>query len=327
MSTGPTETALTETVRIVGDVGGTNARFALVYGQGLPQQEQTLSCAEFDDLGAALMHYMQTVGVAQARTAAIAVATPITGDHIKFTNNEWAFSIEETRRRLGLQNLLLLNDFTALAMSLPHLAADELRQVGDGAPVAGAAIGLIGPGTGLGVSGLVADGRGQWIPLAGEGGHVTLAPADARELEVLRIVQGWTPHVSAERLISGFGLPMLYRAVAQLQGVIAQDLEPAQISEAGVAGVCPVCRETMDLFCSMLGTTAGNLALTLGARGGVYIGGGIVPRLGEFFTKSRFRERFEAKGRFADYLAGIPTWVIEARYPALLGAAQAFANS
>lgn len=318
MSTGPNKG-----VRLVGDVGGTNARFALVVDGGQPEQQQVLACADFRDLGEALAFYIDHVKV-KPQQAAVAIATALTGDTVRMTNNHWVFSTEEVRQRLGLERLIMLNDFTALAMSLPHLQADEVRQVGGGSPVAGAALGILGPGTGLGVSGLIPDGRGGWIPLTGEGGHVTCSPADARELDVLRVVQQWTPHISTERLVSGFGLPTLYRAVAELQGVAAQDLDPAQIGERGVAGSCPVCRETMEIFCSLLGTAAGNLALTLGARGGIYIAGGIVPRLGAFFDQSRFRERFEAKGRFSDYMASIPTLVVEARFPALTGAAQAF---
>lgn len=318
MSTGPNNS-----VRLVGDVGGTNARFALVVDGGEPQDQQVLACADFADLGEALTFYLQHVSL-KPTEAAIAVATAIAGDTIKMTNNDWAFSVEEVRQRIGLQRLLMLNDFTALAMSLPHLKQDELRQVGGGQARVGAPLGILGPGTGLGVSGLIPNGSGGWIPLASEGGHVTCSAADARELDILRIVQDWAPHISTERLVSGFGLPTLYRAVAQLHGVAAQDYDAAQIGERGVAGSCPVCRETMEVFCSLLGTAAGNLALTLGALGGIYIGGGIVPRLGSFFDESRFRERFEAKGRFSGYVSAVPTWVIEAKYPALTGAAQAF---
>ena len=317
-------TGQNKSIRLVGDVGGTNARFALIVDGGEPQDQQVLACADFHDLGAALTCYLQHLGVKPVE-AAIAVATAISGDTIKMTNNDWEFSVEEVRRRVGLERLLMLNDFTALAMSLPHLKNHELRQVGGGQAKVGSPLGILGPGTGLGVSGLVPNGFGGWIPLSSEGGHVTCSPADARELDILRIVQDWTPHVSTERLVSGFGLPTLYRAVAQLHGVAAEDYDAAQIGERGVAGSCAVCRETMEVFCSLLGTAAGNLALTLGARGGVYIGGGIVPRLGAFFEQSRFRERFEAKGRFSGYVAAIPTWVIEAKYPALTGAAQAFA--
>lgn len=318
MSIGPNNS-----VRLVGDVGGTNARFALVIDGGAPQSELVLPCAEYADLGDALAAYLAQVQ-ARPQDAAIAVATAITGDTIRMTNNHWVFSTEAVRQRLGLQRLIMLNDFTALAMSLPHLAAGEVRQVGRGQSLAGAPLALLGPGTGLGVSGLVPDGRGGWIPLAGEGGHVTCAAADAFELEILRVLQDSNPHISTERLVSGFGLPTLYKGVATVRGAAVEELDAADIGERGTAGSCPVCRETMEVFCSLLGTAAGNLALTLGARGGVYIGGGIVPRLGSFFDQSRFRERFESKGRFADYMAAIPTLVIEARYPALTGAAQAF---
>lgn len=311
--------------RLVGDVGGTNARFALVPPQGdLPEQEKTLACSDFSGLAAAIAFYLAEAGGVQPEAAAVAVATPIVGDQIRFTNNDWSFSIAATQKQLGLERLLMLNDFTALALSLPHLPAHEIQEVGNvPAPSETAAIGLLGPGTGLGVSGLIPDGRGAWIPIRGEGGHVTMSAANERELEVLRCMMQLTPHVSAERMISGFGLPAFYRAVAMVQGVSVEDLEPSEITERGRLGTCPVCREVVDMFCAMLGTVAGNLALTLGARGGVYIGGGIVPKLGEYFLNSAFRERFEAKGRFVEYMQAIPTRIILAKYPALLGAAKA----
>jgi glucokinase len=309
-------------LRLVGDVGGTHARFALLPpGSNIPQQEQALLCANFASLREAIEYYLVQTKSPRPADAAIAIASTITGDQIKMTNHAWAFSIEETRNQLLLDRLILLNDFTTLALALPHLSANQLRQIGGGNSVPGAPLALIGAGTGLGVSGLIPC-AGKWVPLQGEGGHVSFSPANAREIDILKIVLAEFPHVSAERLISGIGFSNLYRAIAQLNGIKAEPLTPAQISERGISGD-KLCAEVLDTFCAMLGTAASNLALTLGARGGVYIGGGIVPKLGRYFDTSPFRARFEAKGRYCEYLQSIPTYVIEAEHPALIGAAQA----
>ena len=309
--------------RLVADIGGTNARFAMFFDStGTLSNERSLSCDRYAGPVEAIEAYLKETGAPRPHEIAMAVATPITSDRIKLTNNHWAFSVEEARQALGLDRLLMLNDFTALALSLPHLSEAQQRQVGGGHAAANAAIALIGAGTGLGVSGLLPTKNG-WVPIEGEGGHVSFSPADVRETEILRIVWREFPHISAERLISGIGLDPLYRAVAELEGKTGPAPTPATITERAMRGNDDLCRDVMNTFCGMLGTAAANLAVTLGARGGVYIGGGIVPRLGEFFDRSPFRERFEAKGRFSDYLKAIPTKVILADYPALTGAAQA----
>jgi glucokinase len=250
----------------------------------------------------------------------------VTGDAVRMTNHAWDFSIQALQRELGVQRLLVLNDFEALAHALPALGANDLWRVGpaaDGAP--GAALAVIGAGTGLGVSGLVPDGRGGWRVIVGEGGHVTLAPSTAREAALLARLRERFGHVSAERACSGPGLVNLYEAVCALDGEAPRTLEPAQVLTQALAaeGADPHCADAVSAFASLLGNVAGNLALTLGARGGVFIGGGIVPRLGERFAQLPFRERFEDKGRFRRYLEPIPTWVITAEAPALLGAARA----
>ena len=214
----------------------------------------------------------------------------------------------------------IINDFTALALALPLLDPDERRAVGGGTAIEAAPIGLLGPGTGLGVSGLVWSGH-SWIPLQSEGGHVTFSPVDDREWAVAQVIHRRFGHASPERLLSGPGLVNLYTALAEVEGWSAAALDPAAITDRALAGTCPHCRDVLDIFCGALGTAAGNLAITLGAQGGVYIGGGIVPRLGEFFDHSPFRTRFETKGRFSDYLAAVPTWVITAANPALRGIA------
>lgn len=312
--------------RLVGDVGGTNARFAWQAAPGAPLSDVlTLPCADHATLEAAMQHYLATLGRGRPHCAAIGIANPVVGDQVRMTNHHWSFSIEAVRQLLGLERFLVINDFTALALSLPVLPKNELRQIGSGEAVVGAPLGLLGPGTGLGVSGLLpARGGQRAIPINGEGGHVTLAAADTREEAVIRRLRERFGHASAERALSGPGLVNLYVALCEVHGLAAQPLQAADVSSRAAAGEDPICIEALDLFFSFLGNVAGNLALSLGARGGVYIGGGIVPRLGDAIDRSRFRERFEAKGRFGSYLQGIPTLLVDARVsPALLGAARA----
>jgi len=308
--------------RLVGDIGGTNARFALIAAPGQDfMGMRTLPCADFAGPAEAIEHYLAEGGLPRPRWCAFGIANPVDGDFLCMTNHCWSFSIRELRERLGLDRLEVVNDFTALAMALPALQPADLVQVGGGAPVARRAIGLLGAGTGLGVSGLVPCGD-DYAPLDGEGGHVTLAASDAHEAALIARLATRYPHVSAERVLSGPGLVALYDAHAAVVGQTAEPLGAAEISSRALAATSPLCVATVETFCALLGTVAADLALVLGARGGVYIGGGIVPKLGDFFVRSRFRERFEHKGRFSEYLAGIPTWVIRAPYPGLLGAAR-----
>jgi glucokinase len=313
-------------VRLVGDIGGTNARFALVAGGSRqPQQEQVMRCAEFDGLEQAIRRYLADHGDPGIREAALDVATGITGDFVQLTNGPWGFSIEKTRQALALDRLHVINDFTALALSVATLQPHELRQVGGGKPIAETAIAVIGPGTGLGVSGLLHAGE-RWIALQGEGGHTAVSPTTEREIEVLRWLMQRFEHVSTERVVSGMGLVNLYRAICALDHTTAQALTPAQITEVALAGKEVHCREALDMFCAILGAAAANLVVTLGAREGCYIGGGIVPRLGEYFARSPFRARFEHKGRFSTYVAAVPTYVILADTPALRGLATLFTD-
>lgn len=312
--------------RLIADIGGTNVRFAIAEG-GRIGDEQAFACARYPDLAAAVADYLKKVGrddaMRRPREAALAIAAPLSGDRIEMTNHAWQFSARALRQALELERLIFLNDFTALALSIPYLPADGTQQVGGGKPQAGSAIGLLGPGTGLGVSGLVPTGNG-WMPLAGEGGHATLAALSERQDAVLDSLREHYDHVSAERLLSGSGLELLYRTLCVLDGKTAQMLWSADITTRGLSGEDPVCREVLELFCGWLGLVAGNLALVLGAKGGIYIGGGIVPRLGTFFATSTFRTMFEAKGRFAAYVAPIPCYVIVAENPALIGCMRSF---
>lgn len=317
---------------LVADVGGTNARFGTVAGPGAEVEDvRVLPVAGHAGPAAAVRAYLDLRGGAQPapRSAAFALATPVTQDRIELTNGAWSFSRAQTQAELGLQTFLCMNDFEAQALSLPRLKPQQLRAWGAAPPPAGQAatgtvMAVIGPGTGLGVGGVV-RAPGLWLTLPGEGGHATLAPADDFESAVLAQARREFPHVSAERFLSGIGLPVLCRAVAAVQGQ-GEDvaaLPTEQIVARGLAGESPACVRTLELFCALLGGFAGNVALTLGPRGGVFIGGGIVPRLGERFFQSQFRERFEAKGRLRPFLEGIPTALITDTLAALSGAALA----
>ncbi|WP_157267862.1 glucokinase [Azohydromonas aeria] len=312
--------------RLLADIGGTHARFAWQAHAGAPIEDiATLPCAGHASLDDALQTVLQRLDRSAPRRCAIAIANPVLGDAVRMTNHHWSFSVSALRSRFGFERLEVLNDFTALALALPDLAPHEVRQLGGGRAQPGAAIGLIGPGTGLGVSGLVPDGRGGFAALAGEGGHVTLAGCTPREQQVLAQLARRHGHVSAERAVCGQGMADVHAALAAIDDPAAAPpaLGAADVTAAALERGDTRCVEALNLFCAFLGTVAGNLALTLGARGGVYIGGGIVPRLGGFIDASPFRERFEAKGRFARYLAGIPVFVIRAaQSPALRGAAR-----
>ncbi len=314
---------------LVADIGGTNARFGWVAGPALRVEHvRTLPVAGCATPAQAVEAYLDHLkahlaeGFRMPRRAAFAVATAVTGDQIAFTNSHWRFSRLGLQAELGVEALLVLNDFEALALSLPRLGAEQLRPTPGCTLRAQGALAVVGPGTGLGVAGVVHTAHG-WVAVSGEGGHASLAAHDEFEAELLRWVRREFEHVSGERLLSGIGLPLLHRGVAHVLGVPAEALAAEAVVEQGRAGADPVSAKALDVFCALLGGFAGSVALTLGARGGVYIGGGIVPRLGDRFFRSDFRARFEAKGRLRGYLEGIPTAVIVDTLAALTGAALA----
>jgi glucokinase len=309
---------------LVGDIGGTNARFALVDpNTATLTHALTLPTGGYKDLREAIEAYCAKVQAPVVRQACVAIANPIDGDWLRMTNTAWSFSIEATRTQLRLDGLRMLNDWEAMALAAPTFAANELETVGGGQAVPDAPRALLGAGTGLGVSSLVRARSGEWVPIAGEGGHVTMSPTSPREADVLRVLWRTWPHVSAERVVSGMGLENLYRAIVELDGQSPRVQSAADITRLALAGEDPACREALDTLCRQLGVVAGNLAVTLGARGGVYLGGGVIGHLGDYFARSGFRQAFEAKGRFQGYLQKIPTWIIRADQPALRGAAMA----
>jgi glucokinase len=313
---------------LVGDIGATNARFALLR-DGQPAVVRVLAVADHDSLEAAMAAYLGGLpdAAARPRQAAIAVAGPVTGDYLSFTNHPWSFSQNRLKADLALDRLIVVNDFVAQAMAIPRFGPGDCRQVGGGAPVAGAPVGIIGPGTGLGVSILAPGDSGKLTALAGEGGHVTLPAETEREAAVIAWLHGQgRDHVSAESVLSGPGLSHLAAALSAIDGIEHAAMEPPEVTAHALAGDDALAVEAMAMFCAMLGSVAGNLALTAGARGGVYIAGGIVPRLGDLFDTSAFRERFVAKGRMRGFLEPIPTFVIVNKLPAFLGLAEVLAR-
>jgi glucokinase len=303
--------------RLIADIGGTNARFALCGPDGKPQSEQKLEVADYKGVVEAARAYLAGQQVAHA---VFAVATHVDSDWIHLTNAPWAFSVRATREALGLERLAVINDFTAQALAVPRLAPDDRIQIGGGEPQAGAAIAVIGPGTGLGVAGLLPI-LGTWYPIPSEGGHISLAPHDEREAAVLTCLQRRFGHVSTERVLSGPGLINLATALATLDGEPLVIDDPLEVTRRAATGECRFCQEALERFSRLLGAAAGDLALTFCALGGVYIGGGLAKRLGALFDVERFRAGFVAKGRFVDYLTRIPIYLVTRRDPGLLGAA------
>ncbi len=319
---------------LVADIGGTHFRAGLVLNPATGVCfVHKLRVADYQGPVDAVKHYLDVVANDIAQDSrfstdrskvtpcrgAFAVATPVNGNDISFTNSKWHFSVDSTRQHLGFDRLNVINDFEALALSLPSLRPDQYRAHGL-APLQHGTLAVLGPGTGLGVAGLKQIGQ-QWIALPGEGGHASLSGANAFELDILKVLLTQYPHVSAERLLSGIGMPLLYNAIAKVQGQSPDTIETPALIERALNNQDPIAVKTVDVFCAMLGSFAGNVALITGARSGLFVGGGIVPRLGERFFESEFRARFEAKGRFADYLAKVPTALITDSQAALSGAA------
>ncbi|TNY36535.1 glucokinase [Thermomonospora catenispora] len=310
---------------LVADVGGTNARFGLITAPGgAPCRVQVLAVRDHAGLAEAAATYLaRHAGDMRPSAACIAIAGPTSEDgEYRLTNAHWAGNAAEVRDDLGLDHLELMNDFEALALALPTLGPGDLRPLGDAVPSGDAPAAVVGPGTGLGVAGLIRVGD-RLVAVPGEGGHMDLPATTEREHRIVTMLRAEHGTVEAEHLLSGDGLARLYRLLSRLHDVPVEPLSTAQICARRTD---PLCHETLETFCSLLGSFAGNVALTFGARAGVYVGGGILPRIWEVLRRSDFRRRFESKPPMESYLRAIPTALIVAPTPALSGAAVRLAS-
>lgn len=305
-------------MRLVGDIGGTNARFAIAEPGKYPSEVRKLPVAQYPSLVEAVEDYQS--GTPTVEEAVLAVAGPVLGDEIRFTNSAWHFSIEDVRRRLGLRKLIVINDLVAQALSFAALQPDEIGSVKTGTRDQGQPALVIGPGTGLGAAFLL-NNAGTLVGLPSEGGHATFAPMDRVQVEILSRLQDRHPHVSVERLLSGSGLLAIATTLAEINGQVIDVHDPRDVSARAAAGQCPTCQEAIRIFSSVLGSTAGNLALTLLTGGGVIITGGLCRALRPLWDIEALRRAFAAKGQFRSYLDGIPIDQILRPHAGLLGAA------
>jgi glucokinase len=278
---------------LLGDIGATNARFSLL-SNGKLSAINGFGVAEFGQFTDALAifireHCRQT----QIHEALLAIAGPVKGERVALTNSCWVIDTSELQTVFGLR-VRIINDFEALALSLPSLTSTDLAGIGGGKSELRAPMAVLGPGTGLGVACLV-DRSDRRVVIASEGGHATLAPTCEQEDRIVNHLRKRFGHVSAERVISGSGLENIYQAIAALEGLEFPPRNAAEITKNALSGECQLARRSLQAFCAFLGSFAGNVALTFGARGGVYIAGGISPRILDFLVQSEFRKRFEAK--------------------------------
>jgi len=304
---------------LLADIGGTNIRFALLAG-GLRGPSTRLKLDAFTGIAEAIGSWLATQDGPRPVGALLAVAGPVEANRVVLTNRGWVVDGDALAAELGLQQVVVVNDFAALAWSLPHLARSDLHPLGGSAAEAGAPLAVVGPGTGLGVAAFLPAVQGGMV-LPSEGGHSTMAAGTAREASVIAWLRERYGHVSAERVLSGQGIENLHDAIAALDGVTVPQRSAAEVTAAAAAGSCLVCVEALAMFCGMLGSFAGDLALLYDARGGIFIGGGIAPRFPDVLAASSFRARFEAKGRFRDWLAPVPAWLIMRRDAAMVGLA------
>jgi glucokinase len=312
---------MTATTAILADIGGTNARFALLVDTE-PRLITTYAVADYPSPVEAARAYLDGPAAGyQPQTAVMAAAGPVVSGRVTMTNATWVVDAEQLRSGLALRSARVVNDFEALGWALPGFRPQDLAVIGRAVPAASSTMAVMGPGTGFGLAALASDGDAE-VVLVTEAGHATLASENAREDAIIQEMRARHPHVSIERALSGPGLIELYKAVAAVDQRTVPPRDSAEIVAQALAGSCATSRATLDAFCAFLGSVAGNAALTLGALGGIFIAGGIVPRFIDFVRASAFRQRFEEKGRLTPYLASVPTAVIVHPEPAFVGLAR-----
>lgn len=310
---------------LVADLGGTNIRIALVHEQRI-ENAVTWPCSDFQNLVSALGHYLKSIDRDRLPVdAAIAVACPVDNDTIELTNLDWSFSVSELERELDLGRLVAVNDFSAQSVAVPCLSTEQTREIKPGIAVPTGPFAVLGPGTGLGV-GACFQSADCWVPIASEGGHRDLTATNNQEWAIVDRMGRELEHVSAERVLSGPGLVNLYRTICAIDGAPYKDIGPDGVVALSASAEGIQASKATDLFSGWLGGFAGDLALTFGATGGVFLGGGVVPKMGDTFKIDRFVDRFLDKGRFRDYLEPIPVRLLVDPYVALIGLGQILEN-
>lgn len=310
---------------LVADIGGTNARFAIA-DSGKVSLERVLPVKDFNHPRDAIQAYLKDVDV-KVGLGCLAVACPVHTNPIQLTNSHWQFFPDSLAKELGFSKLKIINDFTALSLAIPLMQESDVVKFGSGKVMPDKPIGVLGPGTGLGMSGLIpSPSKDEWIPLQGEGGHISYSAQTELEIEVVRILHQEFPRVSAERILTGAGIQRLYRAMCIVNDKASENLEPNEIAELAINRKDDACVSALDIFAAALGDVAGDLGLVLGAFGGIYLGGGIVSKHYKYFIQSSLRRRFENKGRFDSYMRDIPTFIIQSELSALKGCAVAISN-
>ncbi len=311
---------MSNAINLIADIGGTNLRIGTTTGMGEIDNLKLYQCNKFSGLAEIIQDYLTGFDTESTEVnACFAIACPVDKDQMSMTNLPWEFSKKELKQTLNLSQMYFINDYTAIAHAVPTLTGDQKVKIGGGEVIEHKPISICGPGTGLGVANVV-HANGQWISLGGEGGHVDFAPIDETEIQILNFLLTKYEHVSYEQLLSGLGIQQIYQAMMWIKGQESEALEAKDITERAINNDCDVCKASLDKFCEILGSFAGNLSLTLASFGGVYIAGGIVPRFIEYVQNSNFRSRFEAKGRFEAFNQAIPTFVITEPQPGLIGA-------
>lgn len=309
---------------VVADIGGTNARFALATQKeaGLYKLEHIhiLKGKDYDSFQDALAAYLAKLDGIKPTAMCAAVAGPVVGDQVQMTNLSWGFSCTAVAKQFGFEAFVAMNDFAAVAAGIPLMGSDHLVTLKSGMPQENANKAVFGPGTGLGVAGVIRH-NGLWLPNPCEGGHINIAPTSAFEADIIKAAIGHHGHASAETFISGPGLVNLYKAICEVEGSSPTPYEPSDITSKALDGTDPSCVTTLNTFCSFLGSFAGNLALTYGATGGIYLAGGILPRFKDFVINSDFTAKFSHKGPMSSYLESIPAYLVTHNELAFNGAA------
>lgn len=308
-------------INLVADIGGTNIRIALAKSDASFCDVMTFQCSEYNSLADVLSAYIAEKNLSSAKiNACLAIACPVDTDLISMTNLPWSFSKSALKISLNFNQLWLINDYTAIAHAIPLLNNEQKVQIGEGTAIENQPISICGPGTGLGVANLI-SADDKWHCISGEGGHVDFAPVDELEIKILSYMLKKKQHrISYEQFLSGKGLEQLYQALLAINNMAENELSADQISAKALDKSCTYCQQALAQFCKILGSFAGNLALTMSSFGGVYIAGGIVPRFIDYLKMSDFRDRFTTKGRLSSFIENIPTFVITEAQPGLLGA-------